>query len=211
LAVAALHAVLLSSLPRNAARPDDIRYAHRANEELKTMAIAEPHRQSIAPAEQQLHRLDAKSAAAISTLHEGLQNLLRCEPFTFSTKPQRLPVSAVYLFTEESTPLYVGRTDHFGQRLGNHCRPSSGANQSVFAFKLAREAAGLTEAMYTGPNTRARLMKNPAFIGGFKAAKQRLNAMQIRFVEEQDQIRQALLEIYCAVALGTRYNDFSTH
>jgi hypothetical protein len=29
--------------------------------------------------------------------------------------------------------------------------------------------------------------------------------------EETDQNRQALLEIYCAVVLGTPYNDFGTH
>jgi len=29
--------------------------------------------------------------------------------------------------------------------------------------------------------------------------------------EEVDQTRQALLEIYCAVALATPYNDFATH
>jgi hypothetical protein len=51
-------------------------------------------------------------------------------------------------------------------------------------------------------------MQNQAFAEGFIAAKQRLNRMQIRFVAEPDQLRQALLEIYCAVALGTRYNDF---
>lgn len=117
----------------------------------------------------------------------------------------------VYLFTEDAAPLYVGRSNHFRQRLGNHCRQSSRANQSVFAFKLAREEAGLTEASYTGPNTRAGLMTNPAFAEGFKAAIQRLNRMQIRFVEEPDQVRQALLEIYCAIALQTPYNDFSTH
>jgi hypothetical protein len=54
-------------------------------------------------------------------------------------------------------------------------------------------------------------MMNPAFVEGFKSAKKRLNQMQIRLVEEPDQVRQALLEIYCAVALQTPYNDFSTH
>ena len=33
----------------------------------------------------------------------------------------------------------------------------------------------------------------------------------IRFVEENDPVRQALLEIYAAVALKTPYNDFDTH
>ena len=35
--------------------------------------------------------------------------------------------------------------------------------------------------------------------------------MEYRYVEETDQIRQALLEIYCSVALDTPYNDFGTH
>lgn len=35
--------------------------------------------------------------------------------------------------------------------------------------------------------------------------------MNIRFVEQPHPLRQALLEIYVAVALQTRYNDFDTH
>jgi len=54
-------------------------------------------------------------------------------------------------------------------------------------------------------------MEIPEFAKAFLEAKDRLNAMQIRFVEEGDVIRQALLEIYCAVALATPYNVFSTH
>jgi len=54
-------------------------------------------------------------------------------------------------------------------------------------------------------------MKNPAFVEGFKVAKKRLNATQIRLVEEPDTVKPALLEIYRICALGTPYNDFSTH
>ena len=35
--------------------------------------------------------------------------------------------------------------------------------------------------------------------------------MDIRFVEETDAVRQALLEIYVALALGTTFNDFDNH
>ena len=35
--------------------------------------------------------------------------------------------------------------------------------------------------------------------------------MHYRYVQEDDQNRQALLEIYAAVALETKYNDFGTH
>jgi len=64
------------------------------------------------------------------------------------------------------------------------------------------------------PNPRfvpyAGLMLDPAFAAAFSAAKQ-LRAMEFRYVEETDQNRQALLEIYCAVVLDTPYNDFGTH
>jgi hypothetical protein len=35
--------------------------------------------------------------------------------------------------------------------------------------------------------------------------------MEYRCVEEGDQNKQALLEIYWAVVLSTPYNDFATH
>jgi hypothetical protein len=35
--------------------------------------------------------------------------------------------------------------------------------------------------------------------------------MELRYVEEKDQLRQALLEIYVAVVLQTPHNDFETH
>jgi hypothetical protein len=36
-------------------------------------------------------------------------------------------------------------------------------------------------------------------------------SFDIRFVEEPDLVRQALLEIYVATALSTPYNDFENH
>jgi hypothetical protein len=35
--------------------------------------------------------------------------------------------------------------------------------------------------------------------------------MSVRFVEETDPIRQCLLEVYVAVVLNARYNDFDTY
>jgi hypothetical protein len=54
-------------------------------------------------------------------------------------------------------------------------------------------------------------MLDPIFERAFRGAKERVRGMQYRFVEETDQNRQALLEIYCAIVLGTPYNDFGTH
>jgi hypothetical protein len=60
--------------------------------------------------------------------------------------------------------------------------------------------------------TRAEkgLMGNKAFAAAFREAKAQIRAMEYRYVEEADQVRQTLLEIYCAVALDTPYNDFGT-
>jgi len=161
--------------------------------------------------EERLHRLDVRFADAIADLHARLETLVAAASFRFATKPRSVPASVVYLFSEAGRPLYVGRSNRFRQRLGNHCRASSTPNQSAFAFRLAREEAGITEASYVGENTRKGLMKRPEFQEGFLRAKRRLNAMDIRYVAEPDQVKQALLEIYCAVALQTPYNDFGTH
>jgi len=55
------------------------------------------------------------------------------------------------------------------------------------------------------------LSKDPAFAQAFAAAKARIRQMDLRFVEENDPFRQALLEIYAAIALNTPHNDFETH
>jgi hypothetical protein len=79
-------------------------------------------------------------------------------------------------------------------------------------FRLAREATGRAEASYkSGEDSREGLIVNPEFLAAFTEAKARIRRMDYRFVEEADQTRQALLEIYCSVALGTPYNDFNTH
>ncbi len=83
---------------------------------------------------------------------------------------------------------------------------------AAFAFRLAREATGNLVATYKkGVGSRAGLMENEIFISAFTAAKARIRSMDLRFVEESDPVRQALLEIYVSVVLATPYNDFDTH
>jgi hypothetical protein len=85
-------------------------------------------------------------------------------------------------------------------------------NLILSVARLAREATGRTTASYrAGAGSRPRLMLDPVFADAFVAAKERIRSMEYRYVEEPDQSRQALLEIYCAVVLGTPYNDFGTH
>jgi hypothetical protein len=123
-----------------------------------------------------------------------------------------MPSSGVYLFTENGKHLYVGRSNVMRKRYGRHCLPGATHRSAAFAFLLARNATGLTKASYiAGEHSRAGLMQNPVFMAAFKAAKERIRAMEYRYVEEADQNRQVLLEIYCAIVLSTPFNDFRTH
>lgn len=121
-------------------------------------------------------------------------------------------VRGVYLFSEGERHLYVGRTNHVQRRYGLHCRPSAQHNQAVFAFKLARHETGNLRAAYTsGEGSRKFLAADPTFNEAFAVAKARVRAMDFRWVEEADPVRQCLLEVYVAVVLQTPYNDFDNH
>ena len=97
------------------------------------------------------------------------------------------------------------------RRLGRHSRPAATHRMAAFAFRLAREATGQLRATYKKEGSRSALMNDLGFRNAFDAAKARIRQMQVRFVEEADPVRQAVLEVYVAVALQTPYNDFDTH
>lgn len=133
------------------------------------------------------------------------------EPVTVATLPREMPTSGIYLFSESGQHLYVGRTNTIRKRLQNHCRPSSGHNSATFAFRLARQLTGQTNATYTAAGSRSFLQSHPEFGPVFVAQKERVRNMSARFVSEPDPMRQALLEMYVSVSLGTPHNDFDNH
>jgi hypothetical protein len=147
----------------------------------------------------------------IDSLEPSFQRLLNMNPVSVVTLPREMPVSGVYLFSENDVHMYVGRTNTIRKRLQNHCRPSSGHNSATFAFRLAREITGVTKATYVAEGSRASLEKHPEFGPEFVAQKQRVREMQVRYVSEPDPMRQALLEMYVSVRLGTPHNDFDNH
>jgi hypothetical protein len=80
--------------------------------------------------------------------------------------------------------------------------------QQFIGLDIFVNSSGLV-AHFTGE--RANLCKHPIFVPAFVEAKRRVANMDIRYVEEADPVRQALLEIYVATSLGTPYNDFENH
>lgn len=147
----------------------------------------------------------------VDALEPIYQQLISMEPVALGFLPTWIPGSGIYLFSEGDRYLYVGRSRTLRKRLQLHARDSSGQGQAAFAFRLAREQTGFTDASYQPEGSRHDLELLPRFKVAFAAAKNRIRKMDIRFVEETDPTRQALLEIYVAVSLKTPYNDFDTH
>jgi hypothetical protein len=144
-------------------------------------------------------------------LEPKLRDILASPARCYADLPRLLPQRAVYLFSEVAEHLYVGRTNSLRARLAAHCRPSSNHRKAAFAFRLAREATGNTRPTYALVGSRSALATDPHFAEAFTAAKSRVARMSIRYVEESDPVAQALLEIYLAVALKAKYNDFDNH
>jgi predicted GIY-YIG superfamily endonuclease len=157
--------------------------------------------------------MDPKFASLLEELDPKHQALLAAEGYNYDLLPpsREMPERGIYLFTEKGRHLYVGRTNRIRKRLSAHCRPSSSHNAATFAFRIARKQTGNIVATYRTRGSREMLLQDPAFSAAFTSAKERLRAMEIRFVKEVDPVRQALLEIYVATVLKTPYNDFDNH
>ncbi len=155
--------------------------------------------------------IDPEFLEYLISVHQKYMDLVRMEPVDRLSIPKGRKVSGVYLFSEGDIHFYVGRTTNLRQRLRNHCGVSSAHNQAVFAFKLARHTTNNIMASYAGDGTRKKLLEDPIFAKAFLDSKARVRSMKLRYVEEPDPLRQALLEIYAAALLRTEFNDFETH
>jgi hypothetical protein len=144
----------------------------------------------------------------VEALDGKYRELLAMPPEIAQEVPTKTPVGGIYLFSEGAEHLYAGRTKRsLAVRIRDHF---SSAPDCPFAWLLAREATG-RRATYTQEGSRRALLDNRAFLAEYQRAKTRIRRMHVRWVHEPDPIRQALLEIYVAVATQARYNDFDTH
>jgi hypothetical protein len=141
----------------------------------------------------------------VEQLHGKFEVLMRMEPVTLAGLPRKVPQSGIYLFSEGQLHLYVGRSKRLRERLRYHC---GSAKDAPFAFKLARELTGNIKAAYSTEGSRSQLLSDDKFLVAFQTSKDRIRQMDIRFVEEADSNRQALLEIYATISLAAPYNDF---
>jgi len=156
--------------------------------------------------------MNADFRSFVESLEPKFAELMAMPPVRYTNLPREMPVRGIYLFSEGDVHLYVGRTNGIRQRLAGHCRKSSSHFSATFAFRIARNESGFLKATYSTKGSRPNLVKDPVFGPAFERAKARVARMNIRFVREDDSIRQTLLEIYIAVTLKTaQYNDFDNH
>ena len=138
------------------------------------------------------------------------KELITSAPFSIPLL-KALPKAGVYLFTENADNLYVGRSDNIRRRFGLHTNPGSQHNQASFAALLAKEETQLKASYKIRRNDPLHYSRAETFLASFAIAKQRIRGMEFRAVEESDPVNQALLEVYVAVVLPTKYNDFRNH
>jgi hypothetical protein len=155
--------------------------------------------------------LNPRFAANIAGLHAMFEALLACPAFSPAKLPPDFQGAGVYLFSEAGRHLYVGRSDNLRRRIQTHIRPSAGTNQAAFAYRLARESAGIYKVSYKPLPPESDWSQVEPFVSAFPASKERIRKMDLRFVREQDSVSQMLLEAYVAIALNTPYNDFANH
>ena len=131
-------------------------------------------------------------------------------PYLTRDQLKNVPKYGVYVFFEKNKPIYVGRSNRLKGRLLEHGRPSSTHNTAPFAFNIAKLMA--KKAGLNIKKSRIELENSNYFKDYFIKAKERVSKMKIKYVQVNDQVDQALFEVYAAVVLKTtKYNDFSTH
>src|SRR5207237_815378 len=91
-------------------------------------------------------RMNEKFSKVVESLQPKLDELLRMAPIQAAPLPAGIPLGGIYLLSEGEKHLYVGRSESMPTRLRNHCNGSH--KQAAFAFKIAREATGLTNPTY---------------------------------------------------------------
>ena len=145
----------------------------------------------------------------VDGLHSKYESLISMEPVTIDAVPGKTPKGGIYLFSDAGHHLYVGRTKRdIRARLKDHVGTS---DDCPFAWHLAREATGNKIASYKKQGSRKNLLSQPRFRKAYEDAKKKIRVMEVRYVSESDPLKQALLEIYVAVAAHAKHNDFDTH
>ena len=147
--------------------------------------------------------MNEKFKAAVKSLHPKYEALIQSPPHVLGAK---LPQKGVYLISEKDKPLYVGRSDNIPKRFNQH--RTAEMNKAALVRLMVAEEVGYVRDYRRGRN---KIEGYAGFAEARERAQKRVYAMSFRAVEENCPTRQALLEVYCAIAAETPFNDFGVH
>jgi hypothetical protein len=153
--------------------------------------------------------MDPRFAALTDRLAPKLKKLLAMKPLRYGELPLDMPEKGIYLFSRGKKHLYIGRSNVLRKRYYRHFQSKYGA---TFAFLLARKA---TDGIRL-PTKRALIAvraywATPLLRKLFALPSSKCAKWITDMSKKPDQVRQTLLEVYCAVVLQTPFNDFGTH
>ena len=118
--------------------------------------------------------MNSKFAKVVESLEPSFRRLVAMAPVSAAHLPKVMPERGIYLFSDGSKHLYVGRSNKIRKRIGLHCRAGSQHNQATFAFRMARHETGRTKAAYAVTGGRRDLAQDAVFGPAFAACKKRL-------------------------------------
>ena len=133
---------------------------------------------------------------------------LESKPFLTRDKLADIPQKGVYVFFKDNKPMYVGRSNRLKERLREHSQ-SRQHYSATLAIKIAKRNMPTLQNEERKPTVK-QLMDNEDFKKEFEYARDRIARMKIRCAKIEDQIEQAMFEIYAHLELGTEFNDFKT-
>ena len=144
----------------------------------------------------------------IAEFPDKYRSLMNQEPMTFEDLPETGPEGGgIYVFSDGDQIKYVGRTK---QGIRSRLRQHYKADDAPLAWLIARKETK-RPATYRKGESRNALLNEESFRAAFDHAREQVQEMGIRFIEEPDPWKQALFEIYVAAESGAEYNDFDTH
>jgi hypothetical protein len=122
---------------------------------------------------------------------------------------QKIP--GVYVFSEKGQSgemvMYTGQSLSVLDRLKEHCAVAN-HERANFAYMLTVDETGIRPIPGSPDSTKASMFRYDRFVLEFERRIARIKAMDFRFVPVESKLNRNLLEMYAAVLLESKYNDF---
>lgn len=152
----------------------------------------------------------------LTEIKDRFRTLIACAPQTpdciLANRLIPPKTGGVYVFSEltDNTEcfMYVGQSKGVFERLNEHCGRNDWGKSNL-AYMLTVDATNLKPIPHSPNATKQSMFDIPDFKLGFQSSLSRIEKMEYRWVAVAEKLERTLLEIFAAVSLGSRFNDFN--